>query len=344
MAAVLMRRGADGMSARQISDQAELLGMRLSSGGTSDYASVTWQAPSRNFGKAWELYRAVLTQPSFPSDEVTKVRQDLIQQVQSLGDRPFELTNLRFAEAIYKRAPYRRLVSGDEASLKKISASDLRDAYRTQFSGSNLVVSISGDFDPEAVLALARKTLGSIPKGSPVAIGGVRDEPAGETNPVFVEKDQEQITYNTGWLGCSVLDPDYVPLRAGVVGRRARGRDRVRHEAAPGRGSEAVGGQAPFTLLPGSPGERRHRATVRLLRGERAGLWLRQDLSGAAAESEGGRSAGSAPEVSAPGRLHAGRHREGTGQVRGRLAGARPLAPASGRVPRVMPRRRRRRR
>src|SRR5688572_5787503 len=217
MAAVLMRRGADGMSARQISDQAELLGMRLSSGGTSDYASVTWQAPSRNFGKAWELYRAVLTQPSFPSDEVTKVRQDLIQQVQSLGDRPFELTNLRFAEAIYKRAPYRRLVSGDEASLKKISASDLRDAYRTQFSGSNLVVSISGDFDPEAVLALARKTLGSIPKGSPVAIGGVRDEPAGETNPVFVEKDQEQITYNTGWLGCSVLDPDYVPLRAGVA-------------------------------------------------------------------------------------------------------------------------------
>jgi len=205
------------MTARQISDQSEALGLRLSSGARSDYAFVDWQAPSRNFGKAWDLYRAILTQPTFPSDEVAKVRQDLVQQVQSLGDRPFDLTNLRFAEAIYKKSPYRRFISGDETSLKKIAIADLRHAYRTQFCGSNLIVSISGDFDPEAVLALAKRTLGSIPKGTPVVVGGVKDEPAKEKNPVFVEKDQEQITYNTGWLGCSVLDPDYVPLRAGVA-------------------------------------------------------------------------------------------------------------------------------
>lgn len=205
------------MSARQISDQAELIGMRLDSGGANDYAYLNWQAPSRNLAKAWDLYRAMLIQPSFPSTEIAKVRQDLIQRVQSMGDRPFDLTNLRFAEAIYKNAPYRRAVIGDEASLQKITANDLRQIYRKEFSGANLVVAISGDFDTDAVLALARHTLGAVPKGTPVAIGSARDEAAHEKRPIFVQKDQEQITYNTGWLGCSVLDPDYPALKAGVA-------------------------------------------------------------------------------------------------------------------------------
>ncbi len=217
MSATLLRRGARAMTARQISDQSALLGMQLSSSGSNDYASIFWQVPSRNFGKAWEIYRAVLTEPTFPSDETAKVREDLIHQIKSLGDRPFELTNLRFAESIYKKSPYRRSLLGDEASLKKIDASDLRQAYRTQFSGANLVVAISGDFDPDQVIALARKTLGGIPKGDRVAIGGARDEPAHEKRPLFVDKEQEQITYNTGWLGCSMLDEDYVPLKAGAA-------------------------------------------------------------------------------------------------------------------------------
>jgi predicted Zn-dependent peptidase len=33
---------------------------------------------------------------------------------------------------------------------------------------------------------------------------------------VFVDKDQEQVTYNTGWPGCSVRDPDYVALKTAV--------------------------------------------------------------------------------------------------------------------------------
>ncbi|MGE5178424.1 MAG: M16 family metallopeptidase [Bacteroidota bacterium] len=217
MAAKLLPRGAGSMTARQISEQSDLIGMRLGAGGSNDYASVSWQAPSANFAKAWELYRTVLTAPNFPADEVAKVRQDMIQQVQSIGDRPFELTNLRFAEAIYQKSPYRRSLLGNEASLKKITVADLRRAYRAEFCGANLVVAISGDFDTDAVLVLARRTLGMIPKGTAAAIGGMRDEGAQSKNPVFVDKEQEQITYNTGWLGCSVLDPDYPALKAGVA-------------------------------------------------------------------------------------------------------------------------------
>jgi zinc protease len=217
MAAILLRRGAGSMTARDISERAEGLGMRLASGGGADFATVSWQAPSGNLEKAWEIYRAVLTQPTFPSSEVAKVREDLIRQVKSLGDRPFEYTNLKFAQVLYRTSPYRRFVGGDESSLGKITVADLRKAYETMFCGANLVVSITGDFDSERLLALARKTLGSVRKGAPVVVSGGKEAPASSKNPTFEQKDQEQVTYNTGWLACSILDPDYVPLRAGVA-------------------------------------------------------------------------------------------------------------------------------
>jgi zinc protease len=216
MAAVLMRRGASGMTAQQISDRASALGMRLATSGGADYAAVTAQTPSENFEKSWEIFRDVVTRPSFAANEVAKAREDLVRQAKSLGDRPFEYTNLQFAKALYKNSPYKNPLTGDEETLARIKVADLRRAYEAMFCGENLVVAIVGDFDSEKTLALARKGLGAMRRGAPVAVGQAKDTPAAEKRPITVDKDQEQITYNTGWLACSIRDPDYIPLRAAV--------------------------------------------------------------------------------------------------------------------------------
>lgn len=209
----MLDRGAGSMSANQISERADALGMRLDTEGTPDCAEVSWQAPSANFAKSWDIYRDVVLHPTFPSSEVTKEREDLIRDIQSIGDRPFDNTNLQFAQALYQKSPYRRSLEGDEASVKRIKTSDLKRAYETMFCGSNLVIAIVGDFDSNQVLDLAKRTFGSMKKGKPVTVGGVTDEPAKEKRPIFIDKDQEQVTYNTGWLTCSVRDADYVPVK-----------------------------------------------------------------------------------------------------------------------------------
>ncbi len=213
MAATLLERGAGARSAREISDRAGALGMILDTGGSADFASAAFKVPSRNLGDAWSLYCDVLVRPTFPAAEVAKVREDLMQQSKSIGDRPFDYTNLRFAESLYKASPYRRAVEGDTTSLTRIQIPDLKRAYRTMFCGANLVITVVGDFDATSFLATARKALAALPKGAPVEVGGVRERGPEAKQVVFVVKDQEQITYNTGWLGCSVRDADYVPLR-----------------------------------------------------------------------------------------------------------------------------------
>ena len=216
MAATLLQRGAGSLNAHDIADQAEALGMTLTSAGYADDAAVSWQAPSANFGKAWGIFESVLAHPTFPSSEVAKVREDLIRSAKSIGDRPFEFTNLRFAQTLYRKSPYRFPLQGDETTLPKIQTADLKKVYETMFCGSNLVISVVGDVDANKVVEMARRSFGSLRKGSPVTVGGVTEEAAKEKRPVFVDKDQEQVTYNTGWLTCSVRDADYVPLRVAV--------------------------------------------------------------------------------------------------------------------------------
>ncbi len=216
MAAVLLRKGAGSMSAREISERADGLGMTLDAEGTADCAEITWQAPSKNFAGAWDIFRAVVTQPTFPASEVAKVREDLMQQARSLGDRPFDYTNVQFQKALYTHSPYRNPVAGDTVTLPRIQTADLRRAYETMFAGKNLVIAIVGDFDGAAALESARRAFSRMRPGKQVAMEGARDEAPRESSVLFVNKDQEQVTYNTGWPACSIRDVDYVPLKLAV--------------------------------------------------------------------------------------------------------------------------------
>jgi zinc protease len=222
MAAALLARGAGSMSAREISERADALGMTLETEGAADYASISMQAPAKNFAKAWDIFRDVATRPTFPASEVAKVREDLMQRVRSLGDRPFDYTNVAFQNALFKASPYRNPVSGDTVSLAMIKVADLRRAYETMFSGKNLVISVVGDFETPVVLESARRAFSKLRPGSPVVMEAAREEAPKESRVVFVDKEQEQITYNTGWPACSIRDPDYVPLRVavGLIGDR----------------------------------------------------------------------------------------------------------------------------
>src|SRR5207302_8585968 len=134
----------------------------------------------------------------------------------SLGDRPFDYTNVQYRRALYPHSPYRNPVSGDTVTLARIQIADIRRAYETMFSGRNLVVAIVGDFDAGATLEGARRALARLRPGKPVVMEAARDEAPSESRVLFVDKDQEQITYNTGWPTCTLKDADYVPLRLAV--------------------------------------------------------------------------------------------------------------------------------
>lgn len=223
MAARLLDKGAFGRSQIEIADRLAEIGATLSVSGGPDYVSLRVECPAKNQRTALEILADVATGPTFPPDEIEKVRGDILSSIRARGDRPFDATNVEFYARLYTHAPYARPVEGTETSVAGITELDLRELMKRHLTGRNLVIAVTGSVDPLAVQNWAETRFAGIPPGVRVTFDQVlRDAPPNRASDVHIARDQEQTTYNTGWTTLAVTDPDFLALRTavGVLGDR----------------------------------------------------------------------------------------------------------------------------
>ncbi len=88
--------------------------------------------------------------------------------------------------------PYHHSVIGSMEDLDAASLEDVEAFFRTYYTPNNAVLTLCGDFDPDAAVALVEKYFGPIPAGPPVpAIPGRTEIPArlgGETRQVVEQE------------------------------------------------------------------------------------------------------------------------------------------------------------
>ena len=214
--ASLLDRGAAGKTQVEIAETLDALGATLHAGGDHDYIAVRLEAPVQSQADALDLLADVLTWPTFPVEEIEKVREDILSSIRSLPDHPFENTNEAFYRALYRNSPYGRPVEGTETSIRAITRNDINEFYKANVVGANVVVAVAGAVDPEAIRSWAERWLGSLPPGRPVSIASTEEPVRSSPLDSLIVRKQEQTTYNTGWPAVSVRDPDYLPLRVAV--------------------------------------------------------------------------------------------------------------------------------
>ena len=205
-------KGTAHKDAAQIARLIDNLGVSLTASSFEDYSSVSLLTGPENFQEAVDLMLELLSQPSFPEEEISKIKEDILADIKSLPDRSYDLTNKEFAKLIFSKSPYRMSVLGEETSLGSLTGQDLANFHQKLYVGFNLVVSIVGAFQPQDVQSFESK-LTLLSKGEQPSLSLV-DEPY---QPKLKSKnfplDKTQITFNIGTLGVRVTHPDYLPLR-----------------------------------------------------------------------------------------------------------------------------------
>lgn len=77
---------------------------------------------------------------------------------------PVGLALQRLQALAYVAHPYRWPVVGLDEDLERITLEDCKDYYRTHYAPNNALITVVGDFDPDEALALARRTLETVPR------------------------------------------------------------------------------------------------------------------------------------------------------------------------------------
>mgnify|MGYP003669326622 CR=1 FL=1 len=127
-----------------------------------------------------------------------------------------QLDEMRNA-ALYLNHPYGRPVIGWEQEAKKMTTQDALAFYDRWYAPNNAVLVVSGDVEPEEVLALAKKYYGVIPAKAVPPRQRVREPRQ------WAPRRVEMVDPRAGqpWLSISYLAPNYKPNGAGAPRRAA---------------------------------------------------------------------------------------------------------------------------
>lgn len=211
-ATVMRTGGSTSTPGDRMDDILEALAasVEISAGTTVSSARVS--ALKENFGQALALFAEVLKGPAFPEEKLQLAKVEHNGMISRRNDEPFGIAGREFSRLIYgASSPYAR--QEEYATVGSISRDDLVAFHRQWFQPNNVVLAVSGDFDPAQLREQIRRTLGDWRK-TDFKRQAVPEAPYDFTASVNLVKktDISQAHVWLGHLAGTMKDPDYPAL------------------------------------------------------------------------------------------------------------------------------------
>lgn len=212
----VLLKGTQNRSAQELNQELERLGISLSANSDEDYLQITGTSTSDDLSKLLLILEDVLTNPTFPQSEIEKERADLLEELKTNRDQPSNLMFEKLTEAMYAGHPYGAIGQRLEASLPDLSREDLVSFYQQQLQPENLVITVTGNFNPQLVTKSFQQILAELPSEEITRYTTYPDvQPLGDTVQVEAQKPEQAASWVAyGWLVPGISrSRDYITLK-----------------------------------------------------------------------------------------------------------------------------------
>jgi zinc protease len=158
--------------------------------------------------EAFSLLHLALTKPRIDAEPLTRVRNQVLSIIASQASDPDHVAGQAWLRLMLDGHPYGRPNKGTAASLKAITAEDLRAFASQRFGRDQLRIAVVGDITPADLAPLLDKTFGDLP-GKAASVD-VPEAPApGPGGIAVMERDLDQSVVLFGEAGIKRDDPDF---------------------------------------------------------------------------------------------------------------------------------------
>lgn len=117
---------------------------------------------SQHFEENLRILLGFVQEPYFTDENVEKERGIIAQEIQMYLDNPTSRVFYNCLNAVYFNNPVRIDIAGTVESIQKIDKELLYSCYNTFYNPNNMVLSISGNFDPEKAIEICDELLKSM--------------------------------------------------------------------------------------------------------------------------------------------------------------------------------------
>lgn len=254
LTASLLDEGTTSRTAKQIAEQIEFVGGTLSIKATEDSTTAATRILTKDTELGFELLADVVLHPTFPPQELERVRSQVLGGILSEKDEPGLVAGKAFNLLVFDGHPYRWPVNGMEETVPKVTRDDIQRFYAREYLPNQTILSIVGDITVERARALVAKYFGAWKRGDPPARKVGDPTPLHKPTVQLIEKDLTQATILVGHLGISRTNPDFYAVTVmnyilGAGGFSSRLMDSIRDNQGLAYG---VGSIFESNLMPGA--------------------------------------------------------------------------------------------
>jgi zinc protease len=215
LTAEMLDEGAGKRNALQLADAVDYLGASLSTSSTSDASFVELHVPVARLGDGLPLMADVTMRPTFPPEELQRVREDLLTSLVEARDDPASLIRFAFPRLVFgAQHRYGTMSVGTAAALKGFNVADLRQFHTEHYVPSNAALIVTGDVTAASAVARLETAFGSW-KGAPSPAASVPAAQQLTTRQIYLidKPGAAQSQIRIGWIGVPRSTPDYFALR-----------------------------------------------------------------------------------------------------------------------------------
>jgi len=206
-ATVLRTGGTASRGGDQINEELEFIAATIEAMGGSEYMTVTGSSLKKDFGKLMEIYADLVMNPAFPQDKIDLARNQSLEGMRRIWDRPSQVSSILFQEKLYgPDSPYGRRAK--PVTLKGIDREDLAAFHKKIFSPSNLMLGVAGDVSADEVKAILNRVFKGWAKAKVDLAEPAPLAEKADGTIYYAYKDTPQANLYLGHLGARRNGPD----------------------------------------------------------------------------------------------------------------------------------------
>ena len=217
LTAAMLAEGAGSRSSLELADAIEFLGADFGASSAVDSVALRLHVPVARLSEALPIMADVALRPTFPADELERLRQQRLTGLIQARDDPSSVAALAFSRVLFGPTHrYGTATMGMAATLQAFTVDDVRSFYLSTYRPDNAALIVVGDVTPDRVLPLLESSFGSWKAQGPAPTRTrLPDVSQPKTRRIYLidKPGAPQSQIRIGWIGVARSTTDYFPLQ-----------------------------------------------------------------------------------------------------------------------------------
>lgn len=211
--AAMLTMGTKKQSREDLARETDEMAAGISGFSGWNSTGVSGKFLSRFFDKGLNMLGEVIMNPTFPEDEIEKLRKDILAGIKRQEDNLPAYTFKLLYRALYEKHPYGMPSSGTAETVAAMKRADLVSHYEKFFVPERMVLTVVGDVNKDYAIEKVKAVFKDFKKAVPPPPAPPVEERQTKIRETGAVKEKEQTHIGIGFLGTSIGSPDSYPLK-----------------------------------------------------------------------------------------------------------------------------------